>query len=335
MLRSRRNAPIRYDMFDLARSADEAKRYNKCQNIYHSGQRMAWNGTEVLQMLVEKHGPPKLDEQTRHALQRIFAIILWGELAAWRISAQLADELVPLEAKMAATSQVHDEARHFYVMHDYLSLLGEVPKQMDFAPRQLLRLVMNAKHPAHKILGMQLMVETLALTIFQTVRQAAPEPVLTELLTYYERDEARHVGLGMQYLPMLMQSMNKLEVAQLFAFQTRILAWGILETKVLEDDLSLLGADVREVMERGRAKQMAVMQQTFSSLGIEAERGPVVGLFSFAGEMLFPSDDTRDSYRARFGAAWRALRGDLPEVNPNELSQHEAHTIQTARVSAS
>ena len=58
-------------------------------------------------------------------------MLMWGELAAWRISAQLADRLEPLEMKMAATSQAHDEARHFYVMHDYLELatggLKELP----------------------------------------------------------------------------------------------------------------------------------------------------------------------------------------------------------------
>jgi hypothetical protein len=63
---------------------------------------------------------------------------MWGELAAWKISAQLADELEPLEAKLAATSQVHDEARHFYVMHDYLDALGEKAEPMEFWSQRVL-----------------------------------------------------------------------------------------------------------------------------------------------------------------------------------------------------
>ena len=52
-----------------------------------------------------------------------------------------------------------------------------------------------------KLLGMQLIVESVAVTLFRSVAQAGVEPVLSELLPYFERDEARHVGLGVLYLP--------------------------------------------------------------------------------------------------------------------------------------
>lgn len=324
---------LAFDMFDLARSADEAKRFNKCENIYHQGQNLAWNGKEVLDMLVAKHGTPSLDAETRHALQRVFAIILWGELAAWKISAQLADRLEPLEAKMAVSSQVHDEARHFYTMHDYLALLGEVPKKLDRAPRQLLNLILRTDNLAYKILGMQLMVETLALTIFQTIRLAKPEPVLAELMKYYERDEARHVGLGMQYLPVLMKDMNKLEVAGVFAFQARILAYSMWEMKAIEKDFAVLGIEARDIIDRGRIKQMVVMRQTFESLGIAADDSPVMRIFNFASELLFPSDETRHDTWARLRAAGGKLRGDMPFIDGTELSEHEHHEIVTARSS--
>src|SRR5438874_2661097 len=106
-----RMSALPYDMFDLARSAADARRYERVENIYHRGQDLAWNGREVLAKLVEKHGGVRLPPATRAALGAVFGPILWGELAAWKISAQLADRLEPLEAKMAATSQAHDEAR--------------------------------------------------------------------------------------------------------------------------------------------------------------------------------------------------------------------------------
>ena len=55
---------------------------------------------------------------------------------------------------------------------------------------------------------MQLTVETIALTIFQRVREIGVEPVLTDLLPYYERDEARHVGLGVQLVPQMMEKLS-------------------------------------------------------------------------------------------------------------------------------
>ena len=96
---------IPYNMFELGHSADEAKRLIKCQRIYHRGQEIAWDGREILAMLKEKHGGISIPPEKAEPLKKIFSIILWGELAAWKISSQLADGLIPLEARMAATSQ--------------------------------------------------------------------------------------------------------------------------------------------------------------------------------------------------------------------------------------
>src|SRR6202022_208501 len=98
-----------------------------------------WDGRDVLAQLIAKHGKPTLPPEKRRALSRVFSIILWGELAAWEISAQLAAKRGPLEAKLAAASQVHDEARHFYVMHDYLEALGERPGKVEFWAQRVLR----------------------------------------------------------------------------------------------------------------------------------------------------------------------------------------------------
>src|SRR6476659_3193944 len=125
--RLRRAAGLPYGMFDHAYSDAEARRARRMESIYHVGQNRIWDGRDVLKDLIAKHGPPSLGDKERRALARVFSIIMWGELAAWKISAQLADAIEPLEGKMAATSQAHDEARHFYVMHDYLDALGEKP----------------------------------------------------------------------------------------------------------------------------------------------------------------------------------------------------------------
>ncbi len=125
--------------------------------------------------------------------------------------------------------------------------------------------------------------------------------------------------------------MNKLEVARLFTFQARILAYSMWEMKAIEKDFAILGIEARDVMERGRVKQMVVMKQTFESLGLDAERGPVIRLFGFAGELLFPSEETRTDKRARWRAALGSLRGSLPTITGSELSEHENHEIVTAQ----
>ena len=57
----RSKPPLPYDMFSLSRSAEEAKRYAKCERIYHRGQELAWDGKEILPMLLEKHGGVHID----------------------------------------------------------------------------------------------------------------------------------------------------------------------------------------------------------------------------------------------------------------------------------
>jgi hypothetical protein len=327
-----RRTRIPYMMFDLERSADEARRLVKCGNIYHRGQDLAWDGREILQELVTKHhGVTISDEKTRAALARIFNIILWGELAAWKISAQLADRLEPLEAKLAATSQTFDEARHFYVMYDYLRELGFQPSRMDKAPQMLLDIVLETDDLAVKLLGMQLTVETIALTLFQAIRELKVEPVLTELLTYYERDEARHVGLGMQYLPTLLAKMNRLQLVRMGTRQIWLLTWALAETWVLRDDFAVLGIDARQVIEKCRRKQSAALTQAYRAIGVDftAIRNPAAMGINAAIEVLFPSGSRNMSDRAR--AAWGAFWGRQKEHGLEELAVHDQHVIRTAR----
>src|SRR5260370_33767817 len=166
LFRSRRgtgvsgNEHLPFHMFDAAYSEDEARRARRMESISHAGQAKIWDGREVLAQLIAKHGKPSLSPEQRRAIGRVFGIIMWGELAAWKISAQLADRLVPLEAKLAAASQVHDEARHFYVMHDYLEALGERPPKIEFWAGHVLRRTLETDNLLKKLTGMQHIVET-------------------------------------------------------------------------------------------------------------------------------------------------------------------------------
>jgi hypothetical protein len=259
-------ARLPYAMFDMRRSAEEARRYDRMGTIYHRGQDLAWNGRAVLAETVARHGGVHIPESKKAALANIFGPILWGELAAWKISAQLADRLEPIEAKMAATSQAHDEARHFYVMHDYLELaLGVIPKRIHPASERLLSGVLEVDDLACKLLGMQLQVETTALTIFQATREARFCPVLSDLLLFFEKDEARHVGLGSQALPVMMRRMTRLEGARLSAFALKVTFWLIASNRAMDPALRELGIDPRRVLQLAKSKQMLVFEELWSA----------------------------------------------------------------------
>lgn len=289
----RRRPGLPFDMFDVDAAslvAREARRAKRIESIYHVGQARIWDGRAVLAELVAKHGPPRVGEKERRALARIFSIIMWGELAAWKISAQLADALVPLEAKLAASSQVHDEARHFYVMHDYLTALGETPAPLDFWSKRVVEMTLGTDDLVKKLLGMQLTIETIALTIFQHVRELEVDPLLSELLVYYERDEARHVGLGTQLVPQLFAKMSLAERLSVAGFQVELLGCAVLSLKAMAPDLATIGVDARELLAIAFKKQQEVQGMMREDFSWWPEDPPVNRLFHGMCEALFPSE---------------------------------------------
>jgi hypothetical protein len=259
---------IPFHMFDKELSAREANAARKMESIYHKGQDKIWDGKEILQELSDKHGVPNLSDKDKLALVNIFSLILWGELAAWNISAQLAAEIEPMEAKLAATSQAHDEARHFYVMYDYLDMIDCEPRELTASAHAVLNSVMSTKNLAHKLLGMQLMVEPVAISIFRLVRKTNVEPLLCELLEYYEKDESRHIALGIQYLPTLIRKMRYHEVALLLIWQMRIFLLELDGLKELQNDFNQLGLSSDEVFSMAEDRQLQALRLMGDELGI-------------------------------------------------------------------
>jgi hypothetical protein len=236
-----------YDMVENHIEVAAAARMERLERLYHKGQKHVWDGKAVLAELIEKHGQPRLPEDKREGALMLLGILLWGELAAWAISADLAERIDDVEAKMAATSQAHDEARHFYVLRDYIRALGEPVPRLGGVARHLLVSILETKDLVHKLVGMQLLVESNALSLFKAIAGARIEPVLTDLLPYYERDEARHVGLGVMYLPRLLRGLSRFEKARVAAFQLRCVGLLLTAGLPMREQFEHLGLEPREM----------------------------------------------------------------------------------------
>ena len=258
------------------------------ENIYHRGQDKIWDGKKLLASLIKEHGHPDIEEEKKIALQNIFAIILRGEKAAWNVSSQLSHMIDDHGAKMAAVSQAHDEARHFYVMRDYLDLLEYEPKELSRSATYVLDQVSSTQDLAKKLLGMQLMVEPIALTIFRFVRKSNVDPVLTGLLEYIEADEARHVALGVKYLPVLIKEMSSAKLANFLFWQAKLINAEVDGLKDLEDDLRCLGFDPLEVFEYAEKKQIECLKLVAAEMGIgEGIWSPILKLIQFKKRLAF------------------------------------------------
>lgn len=312
---------LTFDMFDADRTDKEAAAARKLERLYHKGQKSAWEGRQVLEELVAQHGGVSLPEHEKEAIRTLFAVILWGELAAWKISTDLATHLTDMEAKMAATSQAHDEARHFYVMRDYLAELGEVPTSLGPATRRVLEGTLRADTLGKKLMGMQMMIEPLALTLFQTVRARRFEPVLCDLLVYYERDEARHVALGILHLPKMLDGVGGLDALDLWTWQMREYSAQFAMLHELRPAFEILGLHPRDILALGREKQILAAKMLVQQLGYDL---PIVELFrkmvDFRAELEFPRPGQSTRRRDRLRRALATLRGTLEDID-GDLSQ--------------
>ncbi|HEY0253611.1 MAG TPA: ferritin-like domain-containing protein [Kofleriaceae bacterium] len=121
---------------------------------------------------------------------------LHGEQGALLASAQLVDSVQDLDSKLYAASQVVDEARHVDVYNRYLHQKVGVSYPVNTHLKKLLDLILKDSRWDMKFLGMQIMVEGLALAAFGLIRNTTKEPLLKELTAYVMGDEARHVAFG-------------------------------------------------------------------------------------------------------------------------------------------
>ncbi len=265
--------------------------------IYHKGHEQAWDGRAVLDELVAKHGGIQFPEDKKAAFAKVASVLLWGELAAWSISADLAVKLEDTPAKMAASSQVFDEARHFYVLRDYVWRAGIPVGKLGGWSRRLLVELLETENLLYKVVGMQLLVESTAVVMFRSLADAKLEPVLTELLYYFERDEARHVGLGVLTLPDVLEGLSDREALALWWFQTRMQLEMIASGMPINPAFAALGVDPAEMNLQGFRYHNEIlkrMKRTRPDRGTDAKA--IKGLFrmSRAGqdkfqELFFPS----------------------------------------------
>jgi hypothetical protein len=101
-----------------------------------------------------------------------------------------------MEAKFYGATQVMDEARHVEVFSRYLNEKLGGPYPINKNLRSLLDQILTDGRWDMKYLGMQILVEGLAMAAFGFMHKTCSEPLLTDLLHYVIRDESRHVAFG-------------------------------------------------------------------------------------------------------------------------------------------
>ena len=136
-------------------------------------------------------------ERLRHeSMSWILSQFLHGEQGALLATAQLVDAVPVMDAKLYAATQVMDEARHVEVYDRYLRDKLEKVYPINPHLKTLLDQILSDSRWDMKYLGMQILVEGLALAAFGFIRAYANEPLIRDLTTHVMRNEARHVAFG-------------------------------------------------------------------------------------------------------------------------------------------
>lgn len=159
-------------------------------------------------------------EQRRWSLSQF----MHGEQGALICTAKIVETVPWYDAKLYASTQVVDEARHVEVFARYLDEKLGGSYQINAHLRMLLDDIVNDSRWDMTYLGMQIMVEGLALAAFGNMQQMTTEPLLKKLLRYVMSDEARHVAFGVLSLQEVYKDMSDAEIKerQEFAYEASV-----------------------------------------------------------------------------------------------------------------
>jgi hypothetical protein len=119
-----------------------------------------------------------------------------GEQGAMMTAAKLVETVPWIDAKYYAATQTMDEARHTEVFARYLhEKVGDAYPMGPYLQGQIFGLLEDNRWDI-AYLGMQIVIESLALAAFGDMLRRTEEPLLRKLLRYVMSDEARHVAFG-------------------------------------------------------------------------------------------------------------------------------------------
>ncbi|MDH3294875.1 MAG: ferritin-like domain-containing protein [Acidimicrobiia bacterium] len=149
---------------------------------------------------------------------------LHGEQGALVCTSKIVETVPWIDAKYYAATQVMDEARHVEVFAKYLDTKVGTWYPVNTHLQALLDDIINDHRWDMTYLGMQVMIEGLALAAFGHMRNETNDPLLRDLLRYVMSDEARHVAFGVLSLQEFYAGLTEAELfeRQEFAYDAAV-----------------------------------------------------------------------------------------------------------------
>jgi hypothetical protein len=206
-------------------------------SLYDRAKGAQWNASTDVDWSVEVPFGAPLADDSRYSIasfeaspmarrgRRMWDIFRW-ELQAWMVSqflhgeqgamvaaARLAEMAPDLESKSCAAIQVADEARHVEVFSRYLHEKLRTVYPVSAALESLLMDILGDARWDITAVGMQIIVEALAMAAFRLADRTFHDDLIKEITRLVARDEARHVSFGVLSLEGVYREMNRAELA--------------------------------------------------------------------------------------------------------------------------
>jgi len=294
----------------------------RLMRLYENAKRDQWNGTERLDWSVDVdpeselvpdagigiYGTPIWEKLSRQQVQRLrHEAITWqlcqflhGEQGALLATAQIVDAVPWYEAKQYGATQVMDEARHVEVYRRFIQekLGHEYPVNAEL--KKLLDQILGDSRWDMKFLGMQIIVEGLALAAFGTIRDTAANPLLRDLTAAVMEDESRHVAFGVLSLREHYENLpekDRLERED-FVYEAcvlmrdRITNREVWETMGLDPDECIEYSDQSALAKQFRYRLFSKIVPNVKSLGLLSQRQRQ--RFADLGILEFETNTTSD-----------------------------------------
>jgi P-aminobenzoate N-oxygenase AurF len=323
--------------------------------LYEKGKEKQWNTNKRLDWSIEvdpgsEHNAPDyyipifgsdiwegLDDKGRRELRHhmgswLNSQFLHGEQGALICASKIVQTVPDIDSKFYAATQVMDEARHVETYSRYLREKIGMAYPINPHLKALLNDVISDPRWDMTYLGMQVMIEGLALAAFAMIRDFSEEPLGKALNTYVMQDEARHVAFGRlalrDYYPQLSDAeraeREEFVVHASYLMRDRFLAQEVWETLGLPVDECLDYVRNSEMMGEFRKMLFSRIVPTVKDLGLF---GPSVQkAFTEMGVIRFQDVNPDD-----LSAADEEIARDL-DRRKGALTEEEAATAALAGI---
>jgi len=216
----------------------------------------------------------------RHVQSWQLSQFLHGEQGALICTAKIVQQVPSVEAKYYAATQVIDEARHVESYSRLLHEKFELAYPITPTLKSLLDNILSDSRWDMTYLGMQMLIEGLALAAFASIRDQASNTLAASVNAYVMQDEARHVAFGRlalrDYYPQLTQAerdeREEFAVEACYLMRDRFLSEEVWETLGLPVEECVSYVEQSEIMREFRKRLFTRIVPTIKDIGLWGDK---------------------------------------------------------------